>query len=98
MEKSPDLIIGYYAGYRCSDDSALGTLNEDVLRLNMDRWSGDHCMALDEVPGILVSNRTLVASDPTLIDLSATILSLYNIQPPAQLKGRALFEPQSASR
>ena len=97
MAKSPDLIIGYYSGYRCSDDSALGSLSKTVLTPNMDRWSGDHCMALDEVPGILVSNRQLMAEDPRLIDLTTTILSLYNIEAPANLKGRALFQTQPAS-
>lgn len=88
---APDLIVGYSRGYRCDDDSALGTLSEDVIKLNVDRWSGDHCMAYEEVPGILVINREVDLNRPTLMDLAATILALYGTDVPEQMVGRPLF-------
>jgi hypothetical protein len=35
----------------------------------MEKWSGDHSMASDILPGILLSSRKLVKPDPSLYDL-----------------------------
>ncbi|MCK4773875.1 MAG: alkaline phosphatase family protein, partial [Candidatus Krumholzibacteria bacterium] len=88
----PDLVIGYDSGYRASDRTAIGQLSETVITPNMDKWSGDHCMALDVVPGILVTNLPVTLDNPTLIDLSATILALYGIPPVPAMRGRVLFQ------
>ena len=98
MAQAPDLSIGYARGYRGSDSNALGSLTEKVIEPNMDRWSGDHCMAFDVVPGILVANRPLQADDPDLTDLTATILYLYGMEPPAVMKGRQLFDADKLSK
>ena len=84
--------MGYRAGYRGSDDSALGKLNEKVVVPNMDKWSGDHCMTITEVPGILVSNRALKINDPNLTDLAVTLLKLYGMEPTEEMIGRVIFD------
>ncbi len=76
---APDLVIGYRSGYRCSDQSALGEIAGDVINLNLSKWSGDHCMAPGEIPGVLVTNRPLRVGDPRLSDFPATILKLFGI-------------------
>ena len=76
---APDLVIGYRSGYRCSDQSALGEIAGDVMSLNLSKWSGDHCMAPGEIPGILVTNRSLRVGDPRISDFPATILGLFGI-------------------
>jgi len=76
---APDLVIGYRSGYRCSDQSALGEIADETISLNLSKWSGDHCMAPDEIPGILVTNRRLRVGDPRLTDFPATILRLFGI-------------------
>lgn len=76
---APDLVIGYRRGYRCSDQSALGEISGDVISLNLSKWSGDHCMAPGEIPGVLVTNRPLRVGDPRLSDFPATILGLFGI-------------------
>jgi predicted AlkP superfamily phosphohydrolase/phosphomutase len=78
-ENAPDLIIGYNIGYRCSDDSALGGLSRDTFSYNMGKWSGDHCMAAELIPGTVVTNQKLLVGDPRLTDFFATILSLFGI-------------------
>jgi predicted AlkP superfamily phosphohydrolase/phosphomutase len=90
---APDLIVGYNRGYRNSDESALGTLAREWLTPNLDRWSGDHCMDHELVPGVLLANRPLAEVGPSLIDLPVTILGLYGIEPPARMRGRALIRP-----
>lgn len=95
VDAAPDLIVGYNRGYRSSDDSALGTVTNDLLTPNLGKWTGDHCIDHNLVPGILVSNRKVSVQDPRLIDLPVTILMLFGVEPPAAMKGRALIETPS---
>jgi predicted AlkP superfamily phosphohydrolase/phosphomutase len=97
-ENAPDLVVGFYRGYRVSDESALGQLSREVIEPNGSKWSGDHCMAAEEVPGILVTNRPLKVADPKLTDLAPTILELFGVEPPPQMSGRNLFGPVRVSR
>ena len=90
---APDLLIGYADGYRASWATAEGTVAMELFEDNHDRWSGDHCIAHDIVPGILVTNRTVVVADPTLSDLAATIPAEFGIAPPPDMAGRPLFGP-----
>ena len=76
---APDLVIGYRSGYRSSDQSALGEIAGEAISLNLSKWSGDHCMAPDEIPGILVTNRQLRVGNPLISDFPATILGLFGI-------------------
>lgn len=94
---APDLLIGYARNYRAGWPTLLGEFSEEVLEDNHDRWSGDHCIAAHLVPGILLSNRPIQVPDPDLRDLAPTILDLFGLQPPAELKGRPLLSaPKSA--
>jgi predicted AlkP superfamily phosphohydrolase/phosphomutase len=96
VKDAPDLIVGYANGYRGSDDNALGKLHAKAVVPNMDKWSGTHCMALDIVPGILVSNRSLTVSDPALTDLATSILAMYGLNSPeAAVVGRNIFGERS---
>jgi len=87
----PDIVVGYNRGYRCSDESALGTLTQRIITPNLGKWSGDHCMDPHRVPGILLSNRAIAAKRPRLRDLTVTILRLYGIAPPAVMRGHDVF-------
>ncbi len=78
--EAPDLVVGYNAGYGCSDESTLGEITEEVLEDNTSRWSGNHLMAPDVVPGILLVNRKLAAEGHDLTDVTATLLSHYGIE------------------
>ncbi|HKQ59569.1 MAG TPA: alkaline phosphatase family protein [Candidatus Eisenbacteria bacterium] len=91
---APDLIVGYNRGYRSSDESALGTLSREWLEPNLGRWSGDHCIDHELVPGVLIANRPMVEfqTSPALIDLPVTILGLYGIEKPAQMRGQRLIQ------
>lgn len=55
-EVAPDLILGYIRGYRASWETALGAAPEKTVEPNAKKWSGDHCIDPDEVPGIFLSN------------------------------------------
>ena len=91
-EHAPDLVIGYRRGYRCSDESALGLFTRSIFKDNMSKWSGDHCMAPEEIPGIVVANRKLQVADPDLMDFAATVLALFDIRDAAPASSRPLFD------
>jgi predicted AlkP superfamily phosphohydrolase/phosphomutase len=90
-ESGPDMIVGYARGYRGSWQTALGAVPESVLEDNTDAWIGDHCINADDVPGVLLSNRTIRADHPTLKDLPVTILQLFGAKPGAGMDGKTVF-------
>ncbi len=89
---APDILVGYADGYRASWATAEGGMPFELFEDNLDRWSGDHCVAAHLVPGILVTNRKLRVEDPSLIDLAPTILVEFGVEPPPEMVGRSLFD------
>jgi predicted AlkP superfamily phosphohydrolase/phosphomutase len=92
VKNAPDLLIGYERGYRASWATCLGEFDKEVITDNESAWSADHCIAHDIVPGIILSNRRIVADAPALIDLAPTILAEFGVAKPAQMVGRDLYE------
>ena len=88
---APDMLIGYERNYRGSWQTALGGMGRKILVDNKDRWSGDHCIARNLVPGVLVSNLKLTVKDPDLSDLGPSILQLFGIPKPDTMTGRDIF-------
>ncbi|MEZ4386343.1 MAG: alkaline phosphatase family protein [Candidatus Krumholzibacteriia bacterium] len=91
LADAPDLVLGYHRGWRGSNATALGAVGTIVFDDNLNKWSGDHCIAADEVPGILLCNRPLAVEDPDLRDLAPTFLALFGVTPPTPLEGRPLL-------
>ncbi len=88
---APDVLVGYARYFRASWKTVLGGAPAKLIVANQNRWSGDHCIAADLVPGILVSNRKIKVNDPNLTDVGPTILSVFGIDTPAEMAGRGLF-------
>ena len=95
LGQAPDLVVGYARGYRGSNATALGECARATIEDNKDRWSGDHMIAAEEVPGILLVNRPVLKRSPSLLDLPVTILKLFGIDVPQQMIGGSLFEPDA---
>jgi len=91
----PDIVVGYYAGWRGSNESALGSIPDVQFEDNMLKWSGDHCIAASEVPGILLANRPVLRPNPALVDMAPTILRLFGLEPPAEMVGGDLFSAET---
>ena len=92
VEKTaPDLIVGYARGYRASWETTLGSFPEGLLSDNPEAWSGDHCIATDEVPGVLVSNKKIRAEAPSLLDLGPSILQEFGVAAPKQMEGKPVW-------
>jgi predicted AlkP superfamily phosphohydrolase/phosphomutase len=89
--EAPDVVVGYNEGYGCSDESTLGEITEEILEDNTSRWSGNHLMSPDVVPGILLMNRKLSRDGFDLTDVTATVLSHYGIQPLPGMTGEPIL-------
>jgi predicted AlkP superfamily phosphohydrolase/phosphomutase len=88
---APDIILGYHRGFRGSNESALGEVAAVAFEDNRMKWSGDHCMAADEVPGVIVANRKILKDDPCLRDLAPTILAQFDLKPTPEMTGGDIF-------
>ena len=88
--EGPDLVVGYDRGYGGSDESTLGEITEAVFEDNHSRWSGNHLMSPDVVPGVLLSNRTPAGGDYDLTDLTATLLQHYGVEPAPGMVGEPI--------
>jgi predicted AlkP superfamily phosphohydrolase/phosphomutase len=89
--EGPDLIVAYNNHYRASWDTILGGFPREIVLDNTDAWSGDHCVASQFVPGVLLSNRPVRAQAPGLEDLAPTILAEFGVPVPAEMTGKNLF-------
>ena len=98
--QAPDIIVGYNRGFRVGWDSVLGGIPAKVLEDNTEPWSGDHCMDYTKVPGVVLSNRKIEATQPALTDIAPTILAEFGIARPAAMHGHSIFAPsaQNAQR
>jgi predicted AlkP superfamily phosphohydrolase/phosphomutase len=91
----PDIVVGYFGGWRGSNENALGKIPATVFDDNMLKWSGDHCIAASEVPGILMANRPILKENPSLLDMAPTILRLFGLEIPDVMVGGDLFSADS---
>ena len=55
-DDAPDLVIGYQPGFRASWQTTLGGVPGELIEDNRKKWSGDHCVAPDAVPGVLFTS------------------------------------------
>jgi predicted AlkP superfamily phosphohydrolase/phosphomutase len=90
--EAPDLVIGYDAGYGCSEESTLGEITALAIEDNPHGFTGNHLMAPEVVPGILLVNRPLRGDGFDLRDVTATLLHQFGVVRPADMTGRSIFE------
>lgn len=90
-QEAPDLIVGYYPGYRVSWDSITGTVENEIFSDNLKAWSGDHHVDPELVPGILFTNKRLTKTSPHITDIAPTVLSLFAVKPPAYMEGEVIL-------
>jgi predicted AlkP superfamily phosphohydrolase/phosphomutase len=55
-QDAPDLVIGYAPGFRASWQTTLGGVPGSLLDDNNRKWSGDHCITPEAVPGVLFTS------------------------------------------
>jgi predicted AlkP superfamily phosphohydrolase/phosphomutase len=89
-DEAPDLIVGYYPGYRVSWDSITGTVESEIFSDNLKAWSGDHHVDPDLIPGVLFSNKKLIKDSPHITDLAPTVLELFGVKAPGYMEGEVI--------
>ena len=65
-----------------------------MMEDNMRRWSGDHIVDPESVPGILFMNRALPqrkTGPARIIDLAPTILNYLGVAVPESMEGSSLL-------
>jgi hypothetical protein len=96
-------LVNFCPGYRVSWESAVGGFANSLLQDNTRRWSGDHIIDPEAVPGTLfVTHPPSVAKNarrvghpdgyfPQIIDLAPTILNYLGVPVPKVMEGTALL-------
>lgn len=82
--KEPDLIIGYYRGYRASWETAVGATPKAIFKKRTEKWQGDHLFDASEVPGVLFTNQKLRLKKPEITDAVPLALKELGIRFPYQ--------------
>jgi predicted AlkP superfamily phosphohydrolase/phosphomutase len=88
---APDLLVNFNPGYRVSWQSAVGGFSNSLIEDNLRRWSGDHIVDPEAVPGILFANRALTSDSASIIDLAPTILNYLEVPVPQVIEGKSLL-------
>ena len=88
---APDLLVNFYPGFRVSWKSAVGGFSNALLENNTRRWSGDHIVDPESVPGILFMNRAVRHNHARIIDLAPTILNYLDVPVPDAMEGSSLL-------
>ncbi|MBM3296878.1 MAG: hypothetical protein FJY83_04690, partial [Candidatus Aminicenantes bacterium] len=89
--EAPDIILGFDRGYRMSWGSPTGRMSREVFSDNREKWSGDHMGAPETLPGILAVNLPVRSEYPALYDLTPSLLSLFGLERPGEMRGRSIF-------
>jgi predicted AlkP superfamily phosphohydrolase/phosphomutase len=91
VENSPDLLVNFHPGFRVSWQTALGGFSHELIDDNTRRWSGDHIVDPEAVPGILFMNQAVRRNHAQIIDLAPTILNYLGVSVPQSMEGNSLL-------
>jgi hypothetical protein len=83
--------VNFAPGYRVSWQSSLGGFANHIVENNDRRWSGDHIIDPDAVPGILFMNCPTANTQPNITDMAPTILKSLNVPVPQSVEGKSLL-------
>jgi predicted AlkP superfamily phosphohydrolase/phosphomutase len=91
VNDAPDLLVNFRPGFRVSWQSALGGFANHLIQDNNRRWSGDHIIDPESVPGILFMNQPASRNHAQIVDLAPTILNYLGVSAPESMEGKSLL-------
>ena len=91
VDEAPDLLVDFAPGYRVSWSSSMGGIAASQLEYNVKKWSGDHIIDPDHVPGVLFMNRPFRGDGARLLDLAPTILAALGVPKGPAMEGDSLL-------
>jgi predicted AlkP superfamily phosphohydrolase/phosphomutase len=91
LEEAPDLLVDFAPGYRVSWSSSMGGIAEGQFEDNTRKWSGDHIIDPEQVPGVLFMSRPFSKHAAHLVDLAPTILATLGVPKGTAMEGQSLW-------
>jgi predicted AlkP superfamily phosphohydrolase/phosphomutase len=91
LSEAPDLSVDFAPGYRVSWSSSMGGIALGQFEDNVKKWSGDHIIDPDCVPGVLFMNRPFRGAGARLLDLAPTILAALGAPRGLAMEGESLL-------
>ena len=91
VEEAPDLAVDFAPGYRVSWSSSMGGIALSQFEDNVKKWSGDHIIDPDRVPGVLFMNRPFRGERARLLDLAPSILAALGVPKGPAMEGESLL-------
>jgi predicted AlkP superfamily phosphohydrolase/phosphomutase len=89
--EAPDLLVNFHPGYRVSWPTSLGGFSHCLFENNTRRWSGDHIIDPDAVPGVFFMNRAAAHNHVNMLDLAPTILKYLDVPSHESMEGKPLL-------
>jgi predicted AlkP superfamily phosphohydrolase/phosphomutase len=91
--EAPDIQVGFNAGFGNSDASSTGRIPHAVMADNLGgTFNGNHLMAPEVVPGILLTNGKVLPGAHALEDLTIEILEQYGLHAGEGQDGHRVLE------
>lgn len=90
-QDAPDLLVGFNSGFRAFWQTALGAVPLALSEHNKKKWSGEHLIDPELVPGVLFINKKVSLTNPLIVDIASTVLQLFHIPKLKEMEGTALF-------
>jgi predicted AlkP superfamily phosphohydrolase/phosphomutase len=91
LPEAPDLAVDFAPGYRVSWSSSMGGIARSQFEDNIKKWSGDHIIDPECVPGVLFMNRPFRGASARLLDLAPTILATLGVPSGPAMEGESLL-------
>ena len=92
LGEAPDILVGYDSGYGNADSASIGMIPGYIVESNLGgTFNGNHLMAPEVVPGVLLTNAPVADGEHRLEDLTAEILRQYGVPPPEGAIGRPVL-------
>lgn len=91
LAEAPDLMVDFAEGYRVSWSSSMGGVAEHPFEDNVKKWSGDHIIDPDRVPGVLFLNRPF-REGARLLDMAPTILAALGVPKGPAMEGESILQ------
>jgi len=91
LGRSPDLVVNCAPGFRVSWQTAMGGVPDGLFEDNARRWSGDHVVDPDCVPGVLFMNQPANRPQADILDLAPTVLAYFGVNKSQEMEGNSLI-------